>query len=138
MFEIELIIYTKMNLALNKLQRLICHKTKPNHGYCSTDIFTSCVRLLTHFPNRVIFLLLPGGRRRNISFLLVPHLNRRFKTFHGGGGRVIFNHCSYSHMTGWPVPWTKSFRGQLVVSKDSLSAFSSYLFSSLSLSFPRN
>ena len=33
MFEIELIIYIKMDLALNNLQRLICHKTqqtKPN------------------------------------------------------------------------------------------------------------
>ena len=28
-FEIELIIYIKMDLALNNLQRLICHKTKP-------------------------------------------------------------------------------------------------------------
>ena len=27
MFEIELIIYIKMDLALNNLQRLICHKT---------------------------------------------------------------------------------------------------------------
>ena len=32
MFEIELIIYIKMDLALNNLQRLICHKTQPtNH-----------------------------------------------------------------------------------------------------------
>ncbi len=33
MFEIELIIYTKMDLVLNDLRRLICHKTqqtKPN------------------------------------------------------------------------------------------------------------
>ena len=29
MFEIELIIYIKMDLALNNLQRLICHKTQP-------------------------------------------------------------------------------------------------------------
>ena len=28
MFEIELIIYIKMDLALNNLQRLICHKTQ--------------------------------------------------------------------------------------------------------------
>ena len=35
-FEIELIIYIKMNLALNNLQRLIRHKTqqtKPNQAY---------------------------------------------------------------------------------------------------------
>ena len=32
LFELELIIYIKMDLALNKLQRLICHKTQPtNH-----------------------------------------------------------------------------------------------------------
>ena len=30
LFEIELIIYIKMDLALNNLQRLICHKTKSN------------------------------------------------------------------------------------------------------------
>ena len=29
MFQIELIIYIKMDLALNNLQRLICHKTQP-------------------------------------------------------------------------------------------------------------
>ena len=28
----ELIIYIKMYLALNNLQRLICHKTKPNQS----------------------------------------------------------------------------------------------------------
>ena len=31
MFEIELIIYIKMDLALNNLQRLICHKNKPTN-----------------------------------------------------------------------------------------------------------
>ena len=31
MFEIELIIYIKMDLALNNLQRLICHKTQPTN-----------------------------------------------------------------------------------------------------------
>ena len=30
LFSIEQIIYIKMDLALNNLQRLICHKTKPN------------------------------------------------------------------------------------------------------------
>ena len=29
-FKIELIIYIKMDLALYNLQKLICHKTKPN------------------------------------------------------------------------------------------------------------
>ena len=33
-FEIELIIYIKMDLALNNLQRLICHKTKPTKLNC--------------------------------------------------------------------------------------------------------
>ena len=28
-FQIELIIYIKIYLALNKLQRLMCHKTQP-------------------------------------------------------------------------------------------------------------
>ena len=31
LFEIELIIYIKMDLALNNLQRLICHKTQPTN-----------------------------------------------------------------------------------------------------------
>ena len=32
LFEIELIIYIKLDLALNNLQRLICHKIQPtNH-----------------------------------------------------------------------------------------------------------
>ena len=30
LFEIKLIIYIKIDLALNNLQRLICHKAKPN------------------------------------------------------------------------------------------------------------
>ena len=30
LFEIDLIIHIKMDLALNNLQRLICHKTQPN------------------------------------------------------------------------------------------------------------
>ena len=30
-FEIELIIYIKMDLALNNLQRLTCHKTQPTN-----------------------------------------------------------------------------------------------------------
>ena len=30
LFKRELIIYIEMDLALNNLQRLICHKTKPN------------------------------------------------------------------------------------------------------------
>ena len=29
LFEIELIIYIKMDLTLNNLQRLICHKIQP-------------------------------------------------------------------------------------------------------------
>ena len=44
MFEIELIIYIKMDLALNNLERLICHKTKPNqtkhtHTHTHTHIY---------------------------------------------------------------------------------------------------
>ena len=30
LFEIELFIYIKLELALNNLQRLKCHETKPN------------------------------------------------------------------------------------------------------------
>ena len=37
LFEIELFLCIKMNLALNNLQRLICHKTKLN--YCVNFVF---------------------------------------------------------------------------------------------------
>ena len=33
----ELIIYIKMDLALNNLQKLICHKTQPNQIIISTE-----------------------------------------------------------------------------------------------------
>ena len=33
LIKIELIIYIKMDLALNNLQRLICHKTKPIQNF---------------------------------------------------------------------------------------------------------
>ena len=33
LFEIELIIHIKIDLALNNLQSLICHKTQPTNHY---------------------------------------------------------------------------------------------------------
>ena len=39
MFERELIIYVKMDLALNNLQRLICHETQPNNQPMLKDNF---------------------------------------------------------------------------------------------------
>ena len=36
LFEMELIICIKMDLALNKLQRLICHKTQTYTGIIET------------------------------------------------------------------------------------------------------
>ena len=46
LFSIEQIIYIKMDLALNNLQRLICHKTKqtkPNHlSENKTSVSTQC------------------------------------------------------------------------------------------------
>ena len=36
MFEIELIICLNMDLALNNLQRLICHKTQPTKSGATT------------------------------------------------------------------------------------------------------
>ena len=46
---IEQIIYIKMNLALNNLQRLICHKTKPNQAI----YFTVCI-FLTPIQHQVL------------------------------------------------------------------------------------
>ena len=37
---IELIVYIKMDLVLNNLQRLICHKTKPNQYSDHTAFYT--------------------------------------------------------------------------------------------------
>ena len=45
LFEIELIIHIKMDLALNNLQRLICHKTQP-----TIHIFYSCILWLLCVP----------------------------------------------------------------------------------------
>ena len=50
MFEIELIIWIKMDLALDNLQKLICHKTQPtNHLLCA--IFALQLRWLWTTPN---------------------------------------------------------------------------------------
>ena len=38
--EIEQTICTKIDLALNKLQRLICHKTQPNYSFVSLCLTT--------------------------------------------------------------------------------------------------
>ena len=38
-FSIEQIIYIKMDLALNNLQRWICHKTKPNQTKLNQTYF---------------------------------------------------------------------------------------------------
>ena len=41
LFEIELIIYIKMNLALNNLQRLICDKTQPTNKIVHSSLFSA-------------------------------------------------------------------------------------------------
>ena len=50
LFEIELIIYLKVDLALNNQQRLICHKTQttdqPTNQNISTD---SIIRIVVYF-----------------------------------------------------------------------------------------
>ena len=38
LFEIDLIIYIKLDLALNNLQRLICHKTQPTKKLDLNDL----------------------------------------------------------------------------------------------------
>ena len=62
LFEIKLIIYIKMDLTLNKLQRLICHKiqTKPNQAksllYTDADN-TDDITLRANAPNQSESLL---------------------------------------------------------------------------------
>ena len=43
MFEIELIICIKMRLALNNLQRLICHKTQTTNPASILDMTLNCL-----------------------------------------------------------------------------------------------
>ena len=44
LFEVELMIYIKMDLALNNLQKLICHKTqKPNPKVNYLTEFCHCL-----------------------------------------------------------------------------------------------
>ena len=45
MFEIELIIFIKMDLALNNLQRLICHKIQPTQPN-PTQPQTMCLQII--------------------------------------------------------------------------------------------
>ena len=49
LFEIDWIICIKMDLALNNLQRLICHKTQPTNIYCLE--FWDSEKKLRHFIN---------------------------------------------------------------------------------------
>ena len=51
MFEIELIICIKMDLALNNLQRLICHKTQTTN---QPEKNTNQEELIIHFTNTLI------------------------------------------------------------------------------------
>ena len=41
LFEIELIIYIKIDLALDNLQRVICHKTQPTNQQVSSILQNS-------------------------------------------------------------------------------------------------
>ena len=52
-FEIELIIYIKMDLALNNLQSLICHKTQPTNQIYPANQNMSKAKVLKH-PYRII------------------------------------------------------------------------------------
>ena len=47
MFKIELLICLKMDLALNNLQRLICHKIQPTNQP-TNDCFTDWENLSIH------------------------------------------------------------------------------------------
>ena len=52
LFEIELITCIKMDLALNNLQMLICHKTQPTN---QSTIRESVERILETYSPRYIF-----------------------------------------------------------------------------------
>ena len=79
MFEIELISYIKMDLALINLQRLICHKTQPtNHLFLSFFSFLESLFFLEQ--SHVKFLISPSFFP--FCFFLSFYVDFFFVTFH--------------------------------------------------------
>ena len=62
LFEKELFICIKMDLALNNLQWLMCHKTKPNKTNVSCLSYLDCLGDMKSVPAQLLFcrVLLPG------------------------------------------------------------------------------
>ena len=56
LFEIELIIYIKMDWALNNLQRFICHKAQPTN----TKFFSVIYLRIKSINNRIVFINFHG------------------------------------------------------------------------------
>ena len=52
LFSIEQIIYIKIDLALNNLQRLICHKTQQTKPKIHKEAFIKCTHTHTHTHTR--------------------------------------------------------------------------------------
>ena len=86
LFEIELIIRIKMDLALNNLQRLICHKTQTTNQsrriktrvYCSLILFYRCKESI-HSETELI-INSSGTIRLILSYLPTPLLGQDMTT----------------------------------------------------------
>ena len=92
-------------------------------GLCSLASLPPCTRLLTHIPTQVVALLLPGVDGGTSVFanstLALKILDHRYFL-------VIFNHPWLADLQLVLKPEPQ--RGQLAVSVDSMSAFSSSFF----------
>ena len=73
MFEIELFICIKIDLALNNLQWLICHKTKPNQNKTKQTIYRGKETIL--IKTQLFYL---SSRRDQCLFLSAPGSQQRF------------------------------------------------------------
>ena len=82
LFEIELFIHIKMDLALNNLQRLICHKTQPTNQSSLPPPILLFDALLFYFIAKIIPI------PNNLHPLHLISLQKIFKKF---------GHTSLSH-----------------------------------------
>ena len=89
--------------------------TKIKNLFCPTIFFNTNIGP-ANFQTRVVPLFLPGGRGRNQSVSACFFL-------------VIFNYCSHSPMTGWPIR---------MLSCDSPETLCFFFLVFLFISFPRN
>ena len=130
LFEIELFIRIKLDLGLDKLQWLICHKTKPNQ-----IIHKQCTHPRTHAPHIYIYIyiyilvvlrgsqLILDDQRNSQSHLnsLIPTFIKAWIVQTGPETYLLFlwylkNHRSHAekliwwrHISGWFLFWLTEY-----------------------------